>query len=787
MRKATLLSLLLLLLLAGQGWGATGIETIARWDFQSSWVDSAGAWGHTGSRAVKKINITTGAIETIQTTPANFNNFDLDGDGTATEDFNILGVFGTNDSSVYLCVIQCIDADDNPNILNKNFVVRSTDGGVTWSTTEVLMLGCTDCTNNGVDGTYANQETNCTILTNRSYCLATVALPGGTGIGNIYIAEYNSAPGVSREQRIWQSTNDGATFTEVVKFNVDEHDIDHFHCIKQDPDTGYIYVVTGDHDAEISMWRWDGVAAITDDVDPAAIVESAGLVVVSGDYQYKPIDILFDDTYLYAFTDVNSTDNDDDGIWRADKDDLENWTNQLTAVPDTTRTGWLGFKVGDNLFWSDNPTPSTDGALVNFYSYDSGTWTTVATFGMKSGQAAPANIANNMEYGGYAYLSANYADAADASNYITIKVQTTGEHTDYQPRILFPVVWVSSLGTNDASHGEASGAGAWATLEYALEGTRICRGTSINVAAGTYTQGGIVCDWDGAAAYSDAPTIVYGSGKTTTINSKSNDATTNMLTHAAAEGKLIIKDTKWISTDTDDVAEMLVGAAADLELQDSIVVALDGDVQGMYASGGTITLRDCWIDGDVGKYNGYIADAAGNLYIYNSILSGGVTASISANLEGSKVTMFNDTLVGYDAIGLLTANGITGANLFVKNCVFDGDALSTPIDDDAAIEESATNYDYNSYDATLTDVATGGTHSITSTPPWWNAAAEDYRIRGGWKGIGMGTTDPDGDGTANTITGINGVTALSGCVTPGAYQGRLHVYPFGIRRWWCPE
>lgn len=57
--------------------------------------------------------------------------------------------------------------------------------------------------------------------------------------------------------------------------------------------------------------------------------------------------------------------------------------------------------------------------------------------------------------------------------------------------------YVDPLGTDDGSHGTASGAGAWRTLTYALgvSGVPLAGGHTLNVAAGTYAESssGLIC------------------------------------------------------------------------------------------------------------------------------------------------------------------------------------------------------------------------------------------------------------------------------------------------------
>ena len=48
-----------------------------------------------------------------------------------------------------------------------------------------------------------------------------------------------------------------------------------------------------------------------------------------------------------------------------------------------------------------------------------------------------------------------------------------------------------TLGTDDGSHGTGTGTDAWATLTYAMQSGGLAHGDTVNVAAGTYDEGGI--------------------------------------------------------------------------------------------------------------------------------------------------------------------------------------------------------------------------------------------------------------------------------------------------------
>ncbi len=69
--------------------------------------------------------------------------------------------------------------------------------------------------------------------------------------------------GLGDKVRVLKST-DGTTWTEIVHFNVGSHTMRHFHCIKQDPYTGYIYLGFGDTPRS-RIIRWDPATGVWSD------------------------------------------------------------------------------------------------------------------------------------------------------------------------------------------------------------------------------------------------------------------------------------------------------------------------------------------------------------------------------------------------------------------------------------------------------------------------------------------------------------------------------------------
>jgi len=89
--------------------------------------------------------------------------------------------------------------------------------------------------------------------------------------------------------------------------------------------------------------------------------------------------------------------------------------------------------------------------------------------------------------------------------------------------------YVSTTGTDDASHGTGTGANAWLTLDYALTGSRVAKGDTVIIEAGTYSS------FNGAHTYlspvintasGSGPVIIQAAdGATVTLDVPSNSAT----------------------------------------------------------------------------------------------------------------------------------------------------------------------------------------------------------------------------------------------------------------------
>lgn len=116
------------------------------------------------------------------------------------------------------------------------------------------------------------QATNSGVLHQRNVAI---------GNGKILIGEYNVASGrvsggTNDAVRVYQSTDDGATWSALLTFNTSGNQIRHCHGVKYDRFTGEYYMMFGDQ-PDSSLIRWDGSSAA-----PAANTELYDFYKTSG-------------------------------------------------------------------------------------------------------------------------------------------------------------------------------------------------------------------------------------------------------------------------------------------------------------------------------------------------------------------------------------------------------------------------------------------------------------------------------------------------------------------------
>ena len=153
-------------------------------------------------------------------------------------------------------------------------------------------------------------------------------MPGGGGIGTLYIGEYNvchprTSGSTNDRVRIMKSVDNGDTWTKVVEWNTNGvNQVGHIHAMKQDPYTGEIYICTGDDNTKSGIIKWNGSSAWADNKTLAEIGTMDGFKVLTGAQRYRVCDVLFDEKYFYTFADTQTPNNptgSESGIWKRNK------------------------------------------------------------------------------------------------------------------------------------------------------------------------------------------------------------------------------------------------------------------------------------------------------------------------------------------------------------------------------------------------------------------------------------------------------------------------------------
>lgn len=171
------------------------------------------------------------------------------------------------------------------------------DAGVT-DGKAVLSLGM-------IGGTQTDQNR---ILTQRSFCEAKVGNATHYFIGEYNVASGRVNGGAKDAVRVYRSTDGGTTWSTFLEWNTDgTHQVDHVHAIKQDPYTGWIYIITGDTGSQNMVIGYNGTGAtVAANATASTIAATAGYKVLGGTELARYTDLFFSPDYIYSIPDADT-------------------------------------------------------------------------------------------------------------------------------------------------------------------------------------------------------------------------------------------------------------------------------------------------------------------------------------------------------------------------------------------------------------------------------------------------------------------------------------------------
>jgi len=207
--------------------------------------------------------------------------------------------------------------------------------------------------------------------------------------------------------------------------------------------------------------------------------------------------------------------------------------------------------------------------------------------------------------------------------------------------------YISTTGTDDTSHGTTTGAGAWKTLNYALTGSRVAKGDSIKVEAGTYNT-------------------YYGSN--TRINPVINNAvgTGTVTVEAYPEGATVIMD---MPTNTNNYTFLNFQTNVSNDITFKHIKFTNSNSVGkgyfwLYAPS-SLTFEDCEIDSNTTAEKAISissGDGVANLTIRRSVLhniSGSQYAIGNINEPEANITIESSVIYGFKfAVGMIVKTNL---------------------------------------------------------------------------------------------------------------------------------
>lgn len=381
------------------------------------------------------------------------------------------------------------------------------------------------------------------MLTNRSICSAVI-----DGVETLIFGEYNingsrAAGSTNDALRLLKSTDGGATWAEVTRWNTDgsTNNTRHIHAVRQGPN-GRIYVVTGDTDAQSAIYSWDGVSDWPVNVSPANTVQTAGLKVLYGRQAFRTIDLIFKDGWMYTLPDAETgqqSTNHESGMWRVSQDmDIATLERASTVTTNqTAMAGWLAdvLPTGELVWLGGNASPQS-GEKYNPIIVSNKEWTEFKSVGAwRSTNASTYIVPYDLRViGENVYVSCG--DGAAKSEFSTASFKLSENdfkgdfETKYRPDTIHPVFWIDTQNSSDTNNGQRPNA-AFKTLAYALTGSRMTYGARLQMIGDIQNTGAQIIPVMNANSRGGDPAeplVIAGNGATQTnlitLNSMTNFA-----------------------------------------------------------------------------------------------------------------------------------------------------------------------------------------------------------------------------------------------------------------------
>lgn len=339
---------------------------------------------------------------------------------------------------------------------------RSVDKGASWQVvltpsvqdTYFLHQGICQANLNGAD-----------VLLAAEYNVNTTRTPGG------------SNDGVS----VWQSFDNGGSWSKMFTWNVGYHEIRHFHAVAQDPATGLVFFCCGD-DLESRIVTWDGHSPSPTVPSVANLNAVAGWMAIGGAQTQRFVGIAFRDGNFFGMVGSFAVQS---GIWRGRCADLSEFT-RLSTGPKydaiaANNNGWYGFTApnGDMYFCTQVTAGSSARQSVVYGSRDGEHWHAVAQYRCLANGIACIPRSFNVMPDGRIMMAVDYATGRTEKQTIIMR-QSGMDFIEHRPDVLSPVFFVDPVAGNDST-GTGDFQAPWKTVNKAITGNRITTGARVLV------------------------------------------------------------------------------------------------------------------------------------------------------------------------------------------------------------------------------------------------------------------------------------------------------------------